>query len=192
MRTPLFLALALLTLSCAPPKTSEEGSRLTSGISDALSKKDLDQFGSLIADDAVIMAADPVGHVLRGKDQILEFYRTNLPNWELSLSFTEEKFQSAGKEAIQRGSIGGEITVTADRVKLPQNGEFLHVLRQTSNGTWVLWHGIWNFGHPGIVGKTRGCATGESCCCVTVSGCDCVTRPSTGCPKERPMPVTGV
>lgn len=185
MRAQLCLIVALLSWSCTNPSGSDEGSRLTERVSSALGEEDLDQLGSLIADDAVIMAGDPVGLVLRGKEQILGFYRANLKELDLALLFSQQQFEHIGDDAVQQGSIQGSVTRSSDSVQTPSDGQFLHVLRKTSSGSWALWRGIWTFGHTGTM-QADDC---RSCCCTSITACDCISRPSTGCPADRPIPI---
>lgn len=186
------LALSLLATVLAacnyPDSGSDQGAELVASVSTALADGDAERLGSFFTSDGVLAAAEPTGEILRGTNQITEYYGANFPHLKVSLSLTQKEFQRLGEgSAVQTGSIRGLIVRKADGVEIPTQGNFIHLLRPASNQSWQISRAIWGFEHDGQPGLfNEDC---KQCCCKTVSGCDCKKRTGAGCPKDFPISV---
>lgn len=104
---------------------------------EAAKAKDLDQYVSFYADDAVLLW--PRAPMITGRDAIREFMRVflSMPDFSLSFETAQVKVSQAGDFAYTYGT--NKVTlVDANGKKMKDSGKYLTVYRKQPDGTWKV------------------------------------------------------
>ena len=177
MQAKLALPLVLLVCVCGcTNKPNIEAARSASAqVRDAVASKDTVKLKSSLTDDVIVVRDN--GPALVGPDAIASYATAiKLKNNDIVLS--SEVVEPAGDVVVDRGqfaaksaSAGGPAVAT---------GNYVHLLRLQSDGSWKVWRGVWTFGP--VTADTAKCCDGVGI------GAKCVDQPTSGgCPADTPI-----
>ena len=147
---------AMLLFSCRqsdkaasnePPTPVSEIASTTGAFHETLRANDLAGFTSYL-DQAAVMAP-PGEPVVRGKDNIVSWYKNFLAKYRTSsLQLTDKEIFAGRDWAVEFGRFSWELRPTNGSAAVLDRGSYMQVWKRQATGRWHFAREVWNSSEP--------------------------------------------